>query len=409
MAGWAKRWLASGGLSDGRVQYWAVDAQGRLWSTWQEGIDWVYEGQHAATFHATALAVAPLSDKRLQLWSVDDSGHIWSCWKSTTASNAPWTFWASQWTPQLPSFKAVDVAAAPLSDGRLQFWAVANDGRIWSCWKSTTASNAPWTSWAAQWTPQLPGFKAVDVAVAPLSDGRLQFWAIDNSGRVWSCWKSTTTSNAPWTPWTLAWISDAPSFTAQGITATRLADKRLQVWVTDANGVIRTTFKSTTASSAAWSNWALAFPIQKQEQTNWCWAGCSTATAHFFDPASSWSQCKVANAELGQTACCTNPGPCNVYGYLNQALNIVGHFQGMASTTEPDATITAQVNAGLPLGVRVQWSGGGAHFIMVVGGGPNDMVLVKDPIYGMSYIPYNTLATSYQGSGTWTHSYFTKA
>ena len=59
--------------------------------------------------------------------------------------------------------------------------------------------------------------------------------------------------------------------------------------------------------------------------------------------------------------------------------------------------------------LRVAWKGGGAHFIMVVGGGPNDMVLVKDPIYGLSYISYATLSGSYQGSGTWTHSYFTQA
>jgi hypothetical protein len=37
-----------------------------------------------------------------------------------------------------------------------------------------------------------------------------------------------------------------------------------------------------------------------------------------------------------------------------------------------------------------------------------DPVSVKDPIYGTSVLPYNTFATSYQGAGSWTHSYLTK-
>jgi hypothetical protein len=37
------------------------------------------------------------------------------------------------------------------------------------------------------------------------------------------------------------------------------------------------------------------------------------------------------------------------------------------------------------------------------------MVHVDDPIYGPSDVTYSTLETAYQGSGTWTHSYYTKA
>ena len=32
-----------------------------------------------------------------------------------------------------------------------------------------------------------------------------------------------------------------------------------------------------------------------------------------------------------------------------------------------------------------------------------------DPIYGKSDLTYTTLETAYQGSGTWTHSYYTQA
>jgi hypothetical protein len=148
--------------------------------------------------------------------------------------------------------------------------------------------------------------------------------------------------------------------------------------------------------------------MMKQEQTNWCWSGCGTGTSHFYDQTSTWTQCGLANAEQGKTTCCQNPAPCNLYGFLDTSLQTVGKFDHMTSSSEPDATITGQTQSGRPLGIRVAWGGGGAHFIMAVGGGPNNMVSIKDPWYGASYIPYNTLLNSYQGSGSWTHSYFTK-
>jgi len=187
-----------------------------------------------------------------------------------------------------------------------------------------------------------------------------------------------------------------------------LNDGRLQIWVIDTQGQIRTASKTTTDSNSGWSNWALAFQMMKQEQTNWCWSGCGVGTSHFYDQASTWTQCSLANTEQGKTTCCQNPGPCNLYGYLNTSLQSVGKFDHMTSSSEPDATITGQTQSGRPLGIRVAWSGGGAHFIMAVGGGPNNMVTIKDPWYGASYITYNTLVSSYQGSGSWTHSYFTK-
>ena len=35
-------------------------------------------------------------------------------------------------------------------------------------------------------------------------------------------------------------------------------------------------------------------------------------------------------------------------------------------------------------------------------------MIVDDPIYGHSVLSYNTLANDYQGSGSWTNSYYTK-
>jgi hypothetical protein len=79
----------------------------------------------------------------------------------------------------------------------------------------------------------------------------------------------------------------------------------------------------------------------------------------------------------------------------------------MLTGTVPDSTLGSETAGGRPVGVRQAWSGGGAHFIMINGGGPNNMVTVKDPWYGASYITYATLVSGYQGTGSWTHTYYT--
>ena len=46
--------------------------------------------------------------------------------------------------------------------------------------------------------------------------------------------------------------------------------------------------------------YVLKFTMQQQEQTNWCWAAASTSVSHFYDSSSAWTQCKVANTQLGR-------------------------------------------------------------------------------------------------------------
>ena len=153
------------------------------------------------------------------------------------------------------------------------------------------------------------------------------------------------------------------------------------------------------------------FPMQKQLESNWCWAATSTSVDHWYNPSSTVTQCQVVNAQLSRNDCCNNPGSsnCNVYGYLDKALSYLGRLDHMDSSSESYATIVGQVVTMHPLGIRVAWSGGGAHFIAATGHEQGDMVVIDDPIYGTSVVYYTTLFGSYQGSGNWTHSYFTKA
>ena len=156
----------------------------------------------------------------------------------------------------------------------------------------------------------------------------------------------------------------------------------------------------------------LDFEPLAQTYGNWCWAACSTAIARFYNANTTWTQCLVANDQKGVSNCCTSAGansPCNTYGSLSDALKTVNHYSSHNGGITSFADVEAQMLAGRPLGIRVAWSGGGAHFISATGTEDDECVWIADSGGGtMSMVDYDTLKTAYNGSGSWTHSYFTK-
>jgi Papain-like cysteine protease AvrRpt2 len=154
----------------------------------------------------------------------------------------------------------------------------------------------------------------------------------------------------------------------------------------------------------------LNFTVPLQLESNWCWAAVSTGVAHYYNSASTVTQCQVVNAQLGRTDCCTSPASknCNVDGYLDQGLTFVGHLKSEQGSAATYSATSEAVNAGTPPCIRIGWSGGGGHFIGVFGIEPTNMLWVTDPIYGQSLVSYSTLTGgTYEGSGSWTNTYFT--
>jgi hypothetical protein len=156
----------------------------------------------------------------------------------------------------------------------------------------------------------------------------------------------------------------------------------------------------------------LTFTMQLQTQSNWCWAATSTSVSHYYWFWSSWTQCSVAGGELGRSDCCGSPvpGPCNVPWYLDRALTRTDNFVSIAGPAT-FASVRAEIDAGRPVGARVGWSGGGGHFMCIYGYSSflgREYFDIDDPIYGKSHLSVADFSSSYQGSGTWTHTYYTK-
>lgn len=157
----------------------------------------------------------------------------------------------------------------------------------------------------------------------------------------------------------------------------------------------------------------IAFNIQQQQETEWCWAAVAASIDQFFNAATTWSQCLLANNQLQQTSCCVNPSTsqCNCPWYLDQALGAVGHLQSYVSAAAGFPDVQQQINQQDPLCARIAWANGGGHFVVIYGyddSTPTDDVLVADPWWGVSQVPYSTFVSSYRGNGSWSHSYCTQ-
>ncbi|MDP9865780.1 MULTISPECIES: papain-like cysteine protease family protein [Streptosporangium] len=159
----------------------------------------------------------------------------------------------------------------------------------------------------------------------------------------------------------------------------------------------------------------LDFAMQYQEQTYWCWSATAVSVAAFFNPATTWTQCSMVNAEFGLNTCCgpaaSDTGSCNKPWYTDKALSRVGHYRDWLAGALSLNQIRVELQAPSPIGVRVQWRGGGGHAVVVRGcynSGGVDYVSVADPWYGTSEVPYDTFRNNYQGSGLWDATYRTK-
>ncbi|TCP80409.1 papain like cysteine protease AvrRpt2 [Rhizobium sp. PP-CC-2G-626] len=160
---------------------------------------------------------------------------------------------------------------------------------------------------------------------------------------------------------------------------------------------------------------SIRFSIEKQQQTNWCWAAVSVSVARFFDPSSSVRQCDVVTEALGTDACSATAcmSSLNKTWYLDRALALVFCFQQMVNTSVAPGVVRGIINKRLPLCIRIGWQGGGGHFMVIRGwfedGHSSTTYVVEDPKKTgrlTRRMSADRALAKMNGCGTWTHTYF---
>ena len=71
--------------------------------------------------------------------------------------------------------------------------------------------------------------------------------------------------------------------------------------------------------------------------------------------------------------------------------------------------IQNEITSGRPLGARIAWSGGGAHFVALSGfDATNQRLLIADPLWGVADYSYADFCNAYRAPGnSWSHAYLT--
>jgi hypothetical protein len=93
--------------------------------------------------------------------------------------------------------------------------------------------------------------QADEITVATLPDGRLELFVVQD-GKLLTSWSKNFDANASFTP--LVPFNPIPAGTIVSVTAGRLLDGRLQVWVLTSSG-ISTSHKQSSDPNAGWSAW----------------------------------------------------------------------------------------------------------------------------------------------------------
>jgi len=148
-------------------------------------------------------------------------------------------------------------------------------------------------------------------------------------------------------------------------------------------------------------------PMIKQEQTQWCWAGCADMGLDYYGNAGI-RQCDLANWAFGLSGCCSTPSSslCNQGlpdAKISQLWTAYGIQNSYTASSVPFATLQSENNANRPVEVAYSWNGGGGHVAIVRGWDQNatgPFLLVNDPAYGSGGVYYSNLLTAY-GLGVW--------
>lgn len=158
----------------------------------------------------------------------------------------------------------------------------------------------------------------------------------------------------------------------------------------------------------------LPVTVGPQLKSRWCWAAIASAVATWYQTMSI-GQVQIVNSLLANfndsKGLYTNEELLerNVNFKLDVALKFVNCFSHWTIGKPSFERVQFEINQGRPLGVRLEWFKGGAHYILVNGYNDQDgSILIEDPLHGPHVLDYNRFPGNYQGSGAvWTESFFT--
>jgi hypothetical protein len=179
----------------------------------------------------------------------------------------------------------------------------------------------------------------------------------------------------------------------------------------------------------------IGFRMQYQETHDWCWIAVATSINRYYHPESKETQSSImttvghkinkfppeTSAFPSEEALAANPGlkallddPYNKSardvldklidsryvktGGVNDSLAVNGNLAKIVHVISLEE-IKAELNAKHPIALDIKWNKGGQHCVVIAGVKDNTLV-IDDPIFGQSLVPYETFPASYHGGAS---------
>jgi len=179
------------------------------------------------------IALGKNADGRLELFAVGEDGIIYHRWQDVPNGN--WGDWN-----QLGGTSIQQISIGRNADGRLELFALGGDRSVYNI--SQTSPNGIWGSWGT-----LGGSGLVQISVGRNADGRLELFAIGGDGAIYNIWQ--VSPNSGWSSW-----SGLGGSGLLQISVGTNADGRLELFAIGGDRALYNIWQ--TAPNCCWSGWS---------------------------------------------------------------------------------------------------------------------------------------------------------
>jgi hypothetical protein len=329
-------------------------------------------------------------------------------------------------------------------------------GKLYAAWKGSGSDQGIWyasfdgSNWSAQ--ALIPGVaSSVGPSLAGFGGSLYAAWKGESGDQnlYYGSFDGTNWSAQTLIPGVASSIGPALSeFAGKLYAVWKGAGDDVRLWYASFDGITWSGQANVPGNTGQDLPQNIGLKMQYQETYEWCWIAVATSINHFYNPASTSTQCGIMTT-VGQTingfpastsacpsaaAVASVPGlaailanpyvPAAEYaldnaslgipteyiksGGVGDALNVNGNSNGPAPSPLTLAQITTEISAGRPIAVDIAWNSGGQHCVAIAGV-LNDMLLICDPVYGESVVQFESFPSAYQGGASLVSAYLTKA
>mgnify|MGYP001799770388 CR=1 FL=1 len=153
----------------------------------------------------------------------------------------------------------------------------------------------------------------------------------------------------------------------------------------------------------------LEMEVPQQEMSNWCWAALSVGLSSYYHQE-VLSQEYIVHQLLEVPEKGSTPDDYNKEYRLDFAFQFVNVFSHWSLGKPSFDRIKVEINQGRPIGVRIQWYKGGAHYVLLTGYKDEDRsVKIEDPMRGKFYMKMDDFPKEFRNGGAvWAETFWTQ-